>query len=177
METRRNFDVVMTMQTIRRFVLATRLYILVFPFALFLTGAALNQAVLAANGGKFPVMLNEAAAARYVDKDGFFQDRRHCRMTSETRLNFLADYINVGNTMSPGDLLIDIGLLLNSYAIVLWMALVCVELYLKTEQLSLLKMGSGEVRTKGYAARRHSHKVLRRRSLGSPRTLTAAPLA
>lgn len=99
-----------------------RLYLLAIPLALNFTGSAMNQMVLAANGGKFPVMINEYSAGKYA-KDNFLDDI-HCVMTSETHLNWLADFINMHTAIySPGDMLIELGELL-PYAAVAWAALI-----------------------------------------------------
>ena len=58
-------------QLVRLF-LGTRLYLLLAPYLVFYTGVAANQAVLVANGGKFPVMVNDRAAKTFgFESDGF----------------------------------------------------------------------------------------------------------
>jgi len=106
--------------------IAARLYLLATPLACFYLGAGLNQAVLVANDGKFPVMLNEHAAHSdmfRVGKNGFI-DIVHYRMTRETKLNFLADWINLGTSiLSPGDLLLALADMLRSPINVIWATL------------------------------------------------------
>ena len=110
-----------------------RLYMIALPFAICYTGAAMNQAVLIANGGKFPVMVNDRLSGTSreitdriimsVDRWGFI-DNVHCLMTNSTRLNWLADYLILGGrAYSPGDVLISIGLSLQWPLIFSWGAL------------------------------------------------------
>lgn len=102
-----------------------KLIILAIPLVITMTGAGLNQAVLISNGGKFPVMINEVWAAKI---DGEFLDDYHCRMTAQTHLNFLADYITFHVVvMSPGDLLIGLGETLAAYALTVWMTVIVME--------------------------------------------------
>lgn len=123
-----------------------KLYILAFPIFLVFLGAALNQAVIAANHDKFPVMLNERRAAKFIEKhkecfldlvcvevpatdDGMIDDV-HCLMTPSTHLNFLADWIDLHDGMySPGDLLLMLGDYLFDYAPLVW-ALLMIQLAL-----------------------------------------------
>lgn len=108
-----------------------KLFILAIPLLVSWTGAGMNQAVLIANGGKFPVMMNELWTARL--NGGEFIDEYHCRMTAQTRLNFLADYINTHvSVMSPGDILLDIGYTLATYAFIVWATVVVIQLNRKT---------------------------------------------
>lgn len=104
---------------------ASRLYLLAFPYLTFGVGAAMNQAVLVANGGKFPVQVNDRAAKYFgFEKDGM-SDNVHCRMTNKTRLNFLADWINLKTAiLSPGDLLIILGDWLTGSTKAVWAALI-----------------------------------------------------
>src|SRR5271166_714269 len=102
-----------------KFLRTTMLWILLLPVATIVTGAASNQAVLIANGDKFPVMVNpvkldyfgkehandEAKAkpsphqeepkriTRLVTlPDGTVMiDDVHCWMSKKTHLNFMAD--------------------------------------------------------------------------------------
>ncbi len=112
------------MRKLAAFFIAARLYILVFPSALFYTGAAMNQVVLVANGGKFPVMVNDRHAKIFDLTEDDFMDDIHCRMTGETHLNWLADLLTFGHTIvSLGDLLIDAGRATASSAFVAWATL------------------------------------------------------
>ena len=91
-------------------------------------GAGMNQSVFIANGGKFPVMINERHAESFGHEGEFFDDL-HCFMTNKTHLNFLADYINLHTTIkSPGDLLVELGDFLAGYSLAIWMTVVVMEL-------------------------------------------------
>lgn len=113
-------------------------------------GAASNQLVLVANHDRFPVMVNarklrefekrdrESSTVQAIaslrgiappvpspnDDDGMIDDT-HCVMTKDTRLNFLADWIDLHPAIySPGDLLMDFGDFLGNYSFIFWLALV-----------------------------------------------------
>lgn len=116
------------MNIIAALLLKAKLYILLAPFAITMTGAGMNQVVLYANGGKFPVMMNERIAHRQEIQYGLMDDI-HCLMTDRTHLNFLADYINLHVViMSPGDVLIELGEMIAAYSLVVWGTLVTLEL-------------------------------------------------
>lgn len=107
--------------------IAARLYLLAAPYIIFLTGATMNQAVLIANGGKFPVMANERAADRLGL--GEKPDLLHVRMTGDTKLNWLGDLITLNGffsiaVMSPGDLLIMLSEYVGEFSAVVWATLV-----------------------------------------------------
>ncbi|NLK38725.1 MAG: DUF5317 domain-containing protein [Clostridiales bacterium] len=72
-------------------------------------GTALNRIVISANGGFMPVYPTLSKITGYY-KEGMLEqglDNLHIMLTSETKLNILADYIDVGwSIMSIGDLLI-----------------------------------------------------------------------
>ena len=123
-----------------------KLYILALPLLLIFIGAAMNQAVIAANHDKFPVMLNEHRAAKFIQNhkecflglvcvdvqasDDGMLDEVHCLMTPSTHLNFLADWIDLHHGMySPGDLLLMLGDYLLDYAPLVW-ALLMIQLAL-----------------------------------------------
>ena len=104
---------------------ASRLYLLAFPYLSFGMGVGLNQAVLVANGGKFPVMVNKRAEKYFGFESDGMSDNVHCVMTSKTKLNFLADWINMHTVIySPGDLLIMLGDLLTGSTKAVWAALI-----------------------------------------------------
>jgi len=70
-------------------------------------GTASNQAVKIANHDKFPVLDN---GYHYQVNDDGMMDDEHCVMTSETRLNALADIFDFeGKTLSIGDMLLNLG--------------------------------------------------------------------
>ncbi len=118
------------MRKLARLFAKAKLYILVAPTCLFLLGAAMNQAVLIVNGDKFPVMLNNKGISSYHDFDpatGMIDDI-HCIMTSTTRLNWLADYIDLRDAhYSPGDLLLELSYALAIYSSVVWATLMIAE--------------------------------------------------
>lgn len=127
--------------------------VIAIPILLFLAGAASNQAVLVANWGKFPVMVNDRALEHFkthaaddddqklvkrftvldtavregsmdANSDQFLDDV-HSIMGHNSNLKFLADYINLKTAIySPGDLLLELGLMLWPFAIPMWLALV-----------------------------------------------------
>lgn len=85
----------------------------------------MNQAVIVANGGKFPVMVNERSAKYFGFEADGMSDIIHCRMTGETKLNFLADYINLRTAiLSPGDLLLELADWLSKASGAVWGVLV-----------------------------------------------------
>lgn len=72
-------------------------------------GTLSNRIVMAANGGKMPVIPTFSGITRYYQQGALevSQDVRHIMMSETTKLNFLADYIDVGfSVISPGDVLI-----------------------------------------------------------------------
>lgn len=122
-------------------------WVLILPLLIGFTGALSNQLVLYANHDRFPVMLNARKIAEHtghkrqcylgglicVDKpaddaqDGMLDDV-HCIMTDQTRLNLLADWIDLQDaTYSPGDLLLEAGSWMWDYAPLLWVFLMCSE--------------------------------------------------
>lgn len=88
------------------------------------TGAAMNQVVIVANGGKMPVQVNDRSAQHFgFEKDGM-ADIIHVRMSSKTKFNWLADYVNLKVAiLSPGDLLIYLANAIGGYAVAIWGAL------------------------------------------------------
>lgn len=104
------------MRVIRR----ARLWLVALPYLILFVGGTANQIVLHVNGGKFPVQINPTQQVGKVDVNGML-DAVHCVMTSQTRLNWLGDWIDlVKEVDSPGDLLIDLGLFLQYPAFLLW---------------------------------------------------------
>lgn len=107
----------------------TYLYVLLIPAVLILAGAGLNQIVNIANSDRMPVLMNEVQLRNWIMNHpesislipiGMLDDR-HCIMTKDTHLNFLADIIDVGdNTMSIGDAFIDTGEYIWTFAPFLW---------------------------------------------------------
>ena len=105
--------------------IAARLYVLALPAACWFTGAGLNQVVLAANGGKFPVQVNERSAKYFGFETDGFSDNDHYRMSDKTHLNWLADWINMHTVIySPGDLLMMLGEMLSRFSNVVWATLI-----------------------------------------------------
>ena len=131
------------MKRIASFLHNTYLWILCIPLAISFFGIASNQAVLIANGDKFPVMLNgtkmsivrmEQADADIprliyisVVRDGMI-DRTHCLMTPQTHLTALADIFDLGSIYSIGDFGIMLGDWLWGFCPFIWVALVLKEL-------------------------------------------------
>ena len=72
-------------------------------------GSALNRIVMNANDGRMPVALSLSGFTNYYSEGALeaSQDARHIIMSDATKLNFLADYIDVGfSIMSIGDVLV-----------------------------------------------------------------------
>lgn len=141
-----------------KFLKKTALWILAVPVLFLFLGNVSNQAVLVANHDKFPVMWNDYKVAQYafqieevadnpenpesaqaqfdmvaLKEEGFLDDT-HCVMTSKTRLNFLADWIDFGDaTYSPGDFLLMLGEEGMKYFPILWAAVVISRLNKKEE--------------------------------------------
>lgn len=127
----------------KRFLSATRLWILLLPLAIGYLGAASNQLVLWANHDKFPVRLNAYKEAVFhsdveqsaipdeikaaIIHDGLI-DPIHCVMSDSTHLNLLADWIDLHSEIdSPGDLMLDLGDWSWNYAPMVWGLLFCVD--------------------------------------------------
>ncbi|MDD4165094.1 MAG: DUF5317 family protein [Eubacteriales bacterium] len=76
---------------------------------LVVAGTLMNKLVISANEGKMPVFATLSKLTGYY-KEGIFSkgiDELHIEMSSSTKLNFLADYIDTGfSIMSIGDVLI-----------------------------------------------------------------------
>ncbi len=125
-------------------------YLILIPVLLFGLGVASNQAVLVANHGKFPVMLNAAWSERMcsvpadVDpsdipasscmKGGEMIDKTHSVMGPNSHLKFLADIFPIGSIYSIGDGLIALGEWLLSFCPYMWLALVIRKLYVWCDQ-------------------------------------------
>ena len=72
-------------------------------------GSAMNRIVMHANDGRMPVIPSFSGLTRYYQEGALAasQDVRHVLMSEATKLNFLADYIDVGfSVISPGDVLV-----------------------------------------------------------------------
>lgn len=136
----------------KRILSFAHLWILALPLVLTLLGAASNQAVIAANHDRFPVLMNvrklreereaeekkEAVIANIVgkvlgveiqppapDPNDDMLDNVHCVMSKDTHLNFLADWIDLGDaTYSPGDLLLMAADYIQPLAFPFWFAIV-----------------------------------------------------
>src|ERR1035437_212492 len=114
-----------------KFLRRTALWIVAVPLLCWTLGLASNQAVLVANHDCFPVMWNEAKVNLYryhaqktVETGGEdaedasiklallehgYLDDTHILMTKDTKLNYLADWIDLRNTYSIGDFLLYAG--------------------------------------------------------------------
>jgi hypothetical protein len=133
-------------------------YLLVIPILLFGLGVASNQAVLVANHGKFPVMLNaswmskmctippapdtddEETLAEYkaavaaipassCRKGGEMIDRTHSVMGPNSHLKALSDIFPLDGIYSIGDGMIYLGEWLLEYTPLMWLALALRKLY------------------------------------------------
>ncbi len=99
---------------------------LAVPALFYFLGAASNQAVLYANHDTFPVLVNEYKA-KTADTiklpDGTVMlDPTHCVMTKDTRLNYLADIIDLRTEgiYSVGDGAIMLGEWMFTFTPYLW---------------------------------------------------------
>jgi len=137
---------------LRRLFRNSCLWILLAPYAIFGLGVASNQAVLIANGDKFPVMLNARKLDKILnptidadlekilgikivekpapkpDPDGMIDDT-HCQMTSNTHLNALADVFDLGSIYSIGDFTLYLGEWLMTWTPFVWGYAVIKKLY------------------------------------------------
>jgi len=137
---------------LRRLFRSSCLWILLAPYAIFGLGVASNQAVLIANGDKFPVMLNARKLDKILnptidadlekilgikivekpapkpDPDGMIDDT-HCQMTSKTHLNALADVFDLGSIYSIGDFTLYLGEWLMTWTPFVWGYAVIRKLY------------------------------------------------
>lgn len=113
----------LSMKRIANFLRVTSLWLLLLPGLIYFTGAASNQLVLIANHDTFPVLVNDKRAAS-VSPDGML-DGVHCLMTKRTHLNALADIFDFHvATYSIGDLLLEAGDWLWTFAPFMWLGLV-----------------------------------------------------
>jgi len=91
-------------------ILRRRLYLqAVWGSGLVFIGSILNRIVIAANGGKMPVLPTLSRLTHYYRDNALLQgiDDFHILMTDSTQLNILGDYIDIGfSIMSIGDLCI-----------------------------------------------------------------------
>lgn len=109
-----------TIIKIGNFLRVTALWVMLLPIVLNVAGALSNQVVLYVNHGKFPVSVNQYRAAKSADVNGMF-DEEHCVMTSQTHLNLLADVFDWHKDIeSIGDLSIDLGGWLWTFAPFVW---------------------------------------------------------
>ena len=118
------------MRKLAAFFRVTFLWILLLPYFFTFVGAASNQAVLIANGDKFPVLLNIVKQHEYdVDANGFL-DATHCLMTKNTHLNALEDIFDFHTDIySVGDLLLETGDWLGSFCTFVWGAFAIAKLH------------------------------------------------
>lgn len=131
----------------------TALWIIAIPALCFCLGYASNQAVLAANHDRFPVMWNEVKTVDYLESvneaaqsgdpkavgilEGFkhtgMLNDTHELMTSKTHLNFFADWIQDGDdTLSIGDELLSVAEYF-WYFLITWAVVVVTKLSKKEE--------------------------------------------
>lgn len=100
---------------------STALWIILIPIVFGYVGTLSNQAVLLANGGKFPVSINTRRQVDNVDEAGYL-DKVHIVMTSKTHLNALADIFDFKQEgiESVGDLFIELSFWLWTFAPYVW---------------------------------------------------------
>ena len=117
------------MDKILAFVRITYLWIILLPVSIMFVGAVSNQLVMIANHDSFPVLMNDARFEN-LPTAGMI-DKQHCVMTSETHLNMLADIFDFGHDgiESIGDLCLDFGQWLWTFAPYVWGVLVIRKLY------------------------------------------------
>lgn len=80
-----------------------------FGSAMMITGTLMNKLVIYMNDGKMPVFPTLSKLTGYFKPDSLSQsgDGLHILMTGDSKLNFLADYVDIGwSIMSVGDVLI-----------------------------------------------------------------------
>ena len=137
-----------------KFIRVTYLLVLLLPGTLFYFGVACNQLVLVMNHDRFPVMWNsykanklalEISKATQSDKPDVaeqaqfdeialeeygYLDDTHVLMSKQTKLNWLADWIDLhAITLSPGDVLVFSSEYLSGFAPFLWGCLLCRKVY------------------------------------------------
>lgn len=96
-----------------------RLWILLLPYLLHYFGAFLNLLVITVNHGQMPVAMPPWIP---VEELPF----KHCVMTHETHLNFIADWIMIwwnSAVWSPGDVFIELGDWIEPFCLGAWAAL------------------------------------------------------
>lgn len=107
----------------KKFFLATYLWILLLPPTFFFVGAASNQLVLIANHDTFPVLMNGAAVAHVMPFG--YDDQGHVLMTSQTHLNALGDIFDFHDDwVSIGDLFLSVGTWLQTFCPFVWGVLI-----------------------------------------------------
>jgi hypothetical protein len=136
------------MNTIKKMLCSSFLWVLLAPWAVSSLGAASNQLVLIANHDTFPVMVNpvklsQIRAPRGNDDlvtaifgkprpsprvevtDDSMIDSVHCVMTKDTHLNFLADIFDLKEAIySVGDFGLTLGDWLQTFCPYVFLALV-----------------------------------------------------
>lgn len=121
------------MNKFMNFLRVTFLWALLLPYVFIFAGAASNQLVIVANHGKFPVQTNAVHAKMWIAEDSPLPDGMlddvHCVMTDKTHLNLLADVIDLHSSVeSVGDLSMELGQWLNTFAPFLYIGLATGEL-------------------------------------------------
>ena len=130
-----------------KFLRRTALWIVAVPLLCWTLGLASNQAVLVANHDTFPVLWNEAkvnlyryhaqktveagsedaedASIKLALLEHGYLDNTHVLMTHDTKLNFLADWIDLRDaTYSLGDFLLYAGSAGLEYSPIIWCVVV-----------------------------------------------------
>jgi hypothetical protein len=112
-----------TLAKVNRFLCVTMLWIIIVPQGLIQLGGGMNQLVILANHDMFPVLINPAKAAHTlpngIDSDG------HILMSKDTHLNVLGDIFDFHDKWSSlGDLTIELGTWMSTWAPFMWVVLV-----------------------------------------------------
>ena len=124
-------------------------YLILIPVLLFGLGITSNQAVLIANHGKFPVMMNAswmdkmcstnsrepddiaAAPSAWCGDGGEMIDMTHSVMGPNSHLKALSDIFPIGSAIySVGDGLLSLGDWLLSFTPIMWLGLTIRKLYI-----------------------------------------------
>jgi hypothetical protein len=118
------------MEKVLAFCRVTYLWVILLPVSCIFIGAVSNQIAMIANHDAMPVLAN---SIRFdgTQPDSGMMDKQHCVMTSDTHLNMLGDIFDFGRggIESVGDLFLDFGEWLWTFAPYVWGVLVIRKLY------------------------------------------------
>jgi hypothetical protein len=120
-----------------RFLRVTFLWIILIPHVFIYSGMISNQLVLWTNHDTFPVLMRDSAAQRLLP-----DDQGHVAMTRETHLNFLGDVFDFHDGWeSLGDLMLETGMWMNTFAPYVFLALVIPRLVASSNASSMYARG------------------------------------